>query len=194
MFEWDPEKYPEVIAEVPGYHDLQSEVMRVCATNIARTVLELGVGTGNTTKLILAEHPNAKIVGIDSSAKMLGAARQSLADADIDFRESRIQDPLPDGPFDQVVSVLAVHHLTAQEKADLFKRIEQVLIPDGRFILGDCVIPRNPTEAKVPYEEGYDLPSTVDEQIEWLKEAGLTAEIAWEQADLAVLVGTKPLP
>jgi tRNA (cmo5U34)-methyltransferase len=38
-----------------------------------------------------------------------------------------LEDPLPDGPYDVVVSALAVHHLAAASKADLFRRIAGVI-------------------------------------------------------------------
>ena len=54
------------------------------------------------------------------------------------------QDPLPEGPFDVVVSALAVHHLDGAEKADLFQRVTASLAPGGRFVLGDVVVPEDP--------------------------------------------------
>ena len=75
----------------------------------AGRVLELGTGTGETALRVLARHPGAAWTGIDSSEPMLGRARERLPGADL--RLARLEDPLPAGPFDLVVSVLAVHHL-----------------------------------------------------------------------------------
>ena len=55
---------------------------------------------------------------------MLDRARERLPDADL--RASRLEDPLPEGPFDLVVSVLAVHHLDGDGKRDLFTRVAQL--------------------------------------------------------------------
>ena len=49
-----------------------------------------------------------------------------LAAADLpgaDLRLQDLRDPLPDGPFDLVFSALAIHHLDAAAKADLFARV-----------------------------------------------------------------------
>ena len=100
---------------------------------------------------------------------------------------ARLEDSLPAGPFDLVVSALAVHHLDAAGKRDLFRRIAGRLAPGGRFVLADVVVPRDPADARVEIEAGYDLPSTVEEQLGWLREAGLRARVTWEEADLAVL-------
>ena len=96
------------------------------------------------------------------------------------------------GPFDLVLSTLAVHHLDAAGKADLFERVAAVLVPGGRFVLADVVVPERPEEAVIPCTPGYDLPDLVPDQLEWLREAGLEPRVAWERRDLAVLVATRP--
>ncbi|MEY2571058.1 MAG: hypothetical protein QOE63_1408, partial [Acidimicrobiaceae bacterium] len=103
--------------------------------------------------------------------------------------EAQLEDALPGGSFDLVVSVLAVHHLTDVGKADLFARVRARLAPGGRFVLGDVVVPRDPSRALVELEEGVDRPALADAQLAWLRNAGLDAHIAWERDDLAVLVG-----
>ena len=54
-------------------------------------------------------------------------------------------------------------------------------------MLADVVVPRDPADARVEIEAGYDLPSTVEEQLGWLRDAGLRPRVAWEEADLAVI-------
>jgi hypothetical protein len=38
----------------------------------------------------------------------------------------------------------------------------------------------------------YDLPSRPDEQLTWLRGAGLDAAVVWAERDLAVIVAVKP--
>ena len=76
------------------------------------------------------------------------AAAADLAAADL--RVSRLQDPLPEGNFDLVVSALALHHLDGAGKADLFARVAALLRPGGRFVLGDVVVPEDPADAWLP--------------------------------------------
>src|SRR5262249_20598639 len=104
---------------------------------------------------------------------------------------ARLQDPLPAGPFDLVVSALAVHHLSGAEKADLFARVAAVLAPGGRFVLGDLVVPGDPADVVREIDGVYDTASGAAEQLGWLAEAGLTASLAWSDRDLAVLVATR---
>ena len=103
-----------------------------------------------------------------------------------------LSDPLPPGPFDLVVSVLAIHHLDGPGKAALFRRVAEVLSPGGRFVLGDAVIPATPGGEVIPMEAGYDKPSTVAEQVGWLHDAGLVAVVRWEEDDLAVVTADRP--
>ena len=86
---------------------------------------------------------------------------------------SRLEDPLPEGNFDLVVSALAVHHLDGAGKADLFARVAHRLRPGGRFVLGDVVVPGHLVDVVTPIDGVYDQPSTIDDQVRWLSAAGL---------------------
>ena len=182
-FEWNPETYlAQMLAEIPGYEELQAAVTAATEGIQATTVLELGTGTGETALRVLAQHPDARWTGIDASAAMLARARARLP-ADADLRLARLEDPLPSGPFDLVVSVLAVHHLAGDAKRDLFTRIAQV---SDNFVLGDLVVPEDPKYATIEIDWDYDLPSSVADQLAWLREAGFDANAAHVRPDLAV--------
>ena len=187
--EWDPETYlAQMLDEIPGYEELQSDAAAATKELDVSTVLELGTGTGETALRVLAQHPEARWTGIDASAAMLARARRRLPHADL--RLARLEDPLPSGPFDLVVSVLAVHHLTGDAKRDLFTRIAQV---SDNFVLGDVVVPENPHEARIEIDWEYDLPSSVADQLEWLNEAGFeNANATYVRPDLAVFRCRQP--
>jgi tRNA (cmo5U34)-methyltransferase len=188
---WEPEGYPALVRrEVPDYERLQDEAAAATGTD-ARRVLELGTGTGETALRVLARHPRATLVGIDGSELMLDAARAALPADRVELRAGRLEDPLPAGPFDVVVSALAIHHLDGPAKADLFRRAAAALGPGGRFVVADVVIPDNPADVVTPLDAGFDQPSTVAEQLEWLTAAGLQPRVAWSHRDLAVLAATR---
>jgi tRNA (cmo5U34)-methyltransferase len=192
QWHWDPETYlANMLAEVPAYQELQEQAA-AATDGEARTILELGVGTGETARRVLARHPDAKLVAVDSSAEMLERAREALPHADL--CRARLEDPLPEGPFDLVVSALAVHHLDGPGKQDLFRRIAAVLAPGGRFVLADVVVPEHEEDVVTPIDWEYDLPDRADDQLDWLREAGLDAETVWTEKDLAVLRATRPKP
>ena len=180
--EWNPETYlAQMLAEIPGYEELQTAVAAATESLKPSSVLELGTGTGETALRVLAQHPDARWTGIDASAAMLARARERLPAADLHL--ARLEDPLPGGPFDLVVSVLAVHHLNGDAKRDLFTRIAQVT---HNFVLGDVVVPEDPKEATIEIDWDYDLPSSVADQLAWLREAGFDANAAHVRPDLAV--------
>jgi tRNA (cmo5U34)-methyltransferase len=183
QFHFDPDTYIENMREdIPVFDELQEETAKATEGLDVQDILELGVGTGVTSKRVLEAHPLAHLVGIDESEAMLAAA-----DISGDLRVSRLEDPLPEGPFDLVVSCLAVHHLDAEGKQDLFGRIAGVLRPGGRFVLADVVIPTRPEDAVTPTTPGFDRPDPLEPQLEWLREAGFDPEITWTWKDLAIV-------
>jgi tRNA (cmo5U34)-methyltransferase len=189
-FEFRPEGYVEsMLAEIHDYVELQRETARATAGLRAERILELGIGTGETTRRVLELHPGASLVGLDSSAPMVARAQETFPDADL--RLARLEDPLPDGPFDLVVSTLVVHHLDSAGKADLFRRIGAVLRPGGRFVLADVVVPERPDDAVIDCTPGFDLPDPVPLQLEWLRAAGLEPRVTWARLDLAVLAADR---
>jgi tRNA (cmo5U34)-methyltransferase len=184
--EWDPDLYPGAIrAEIPTYDVFQDEVAAATSLVGARVVLELGVGTGETARRVRAVHPDASWTGIDASKPMLDRARKAMPDADL--RLGRLEDPLPDGEFDLVVSALAIHHLDADEKRKLFRRIATVVRPGGCFVLGDVVVPERAEDAQIEIDWVTDLPDRAVDQLEWLRDTGFDAELVWSHRDLAVI-------
>jgi tRNA (cmo5U34)-methyltransferase len=188
QFHFTPEGYLELMhCEVPQYERLQDEVAAACEGLEARAILELGIGTGETARRVLQRHPGATLIGIDASEEMLVAAREAVDAHAVQLHAGRLEDALPPGPFDLVVSAFAVHHLDAAGKADLFARIASVLRPGGRFVLADVVVPEDPAAAVTPLEASYDLPDTLPEQLRWLVDAGLEPHVTWASGDLAVI-------
>lgn len=59
-------------------------------------------------------------------------------------------------------------------------------------MLGDLIVPEDPSDVVTPIDGVFDTPSSIDEQLGWLTSAGLEAELTWRDRDLAVLVGTAP--
>jgi tRNA threonylcarbamoyl adenosine modification protein (Sua5/YciO/YrdC/YwlC family) len=190
QFHFHPATYlSDIKADIPLFDRLQRELVAASGTG-ARRVLELGTGTGETALHLLDHHPEATLVGIDESDGMLAAAREALPDGRVKLLVGRIQDELPGGPFDLIASALCVHHLDASEKTRLFERVRDVLAPGGRFVLADLVIPLDPADARTPFTPGFDKPSRLADEVRWLSEAGFDVEVAWEERDLAVIVGT----
>jgi tRNA (cmo5U34)-methyltransferase len=182
---WDPDRYGDVQDEIPGYAELQEHAAQAAAGVDAHDFLELGIGTGETTRRVLAHHPEARLTAIDASPRMLERARETFPDADL--RLGRLEEPLPEGPFDLVFTALAVHHLDGAGKRDLFGRVHAVLRSGGRFVLADVVVPENEADQQIGIDRVMDLPDRLDDQLEWLRDAGFDAEPVWTFKDLAVV-------
>jgi tRNA (cmo5U34)-methyltransferase len=158
QFDWTPEVYLERIrAEIPGYDDLQNQAVAAIPFPPAR-VLELGMGTGETTQRLIEAHPDAWVVGLDASPDMVFRARQSYDDVQL----ARMEDPLPDGPWDLVISVLSVNQLNEDQKQNLCRQVKGQA---SSLVIGDVFV-------------GSQLPDLVS----WCD-----GEIAWQSGDLAVV-------
>ncbi len=187
QYHFDPEGYVEMIkADVPAYEEMEDALAAASGLG-ARRILELGTGTGETARRLLERHVEATLVGIDVSAQMLAAARAALPGERVELAVSRLEDPLPAGPFELVASALCVHHLKGRAKAELFARIAAVLAPGGRFVLADVVEPDDPSVPRTPWTPGYDHPSPLEDQLAWLREAGFAPSVSWGSGDLVVV-------
>ena len=89
----------------------------------------------------------------------------------IEMRLARMEDPLPDGPWDLVISVLAVHHLDADGKRDLFRRVRE---QSRALVIGD-VVEVAPERRVTPIEPGVDMPAPATEL-----PSGAAARCVWE--------------
>lgn len=188
---WDPDSYLALMAaEIADYEGLQAHLIEAARPVRAGMILDLGIGTGETARRVLAAHPGARLVGIDGNPDMLAAAGRTLAPDRVRLELRQLEEPLPAGPFDLVVSALAVHHLDGPAKADLFGRVRPVIAPGGRFVLADLVVPDDPDDVFTAIDGVVDRPSSVAEQLDWLAAAGFDAGVHWRYRDLAVLVGS----
>lgn len=193
QWHWDPETYLEnMLAEVPAYPEFQERTAAATEGTSASEILELGIGTGETAGRVLAGRPDARLTAVDSSPEMLERAQQRLPEAHL--VPARLEDPLPPGPFDLVVSALAVHHLDGAGKRDLFHRVFDVLRPGGVFVLADVIVPERDEDVVTPIDGVFDVPDRLDDQLAWLDDAGFEAVPFWVYKDLAVVRAIRPRP
>ena len=161
QFDWTPDEYLERIrSRLPRYDDLQEQAIAAIPFPPER-VLELGMGTGETTRRLIEAYPDSWVVGLDSSPDMVFRARQSYDDVQL----ARMEDPLPDGPWDLVISVLSVNDLTDEQKQALFRRVRE---HSRSLVIGDV------------FED-----DQLDNLVEWCG-----GEITWKADGLAVVRAT----
>lgn len=91
------------------------------------SIVDLGCGPGNSTRLLRARWPRARILGLDSSPEMIAAAR--AADPDSDWIEADIGTWAPEGTFDLVFSNAALQWLPGHPA--LMGRLFAMVSPGG---------------------------------------------------------------
>jgi tRNA (cmo5U34)-methyltransferase len=175
-----------------------------------RRVLDLGAGTGLLAGAVARAHPAAQLTLLDGAAAMLEQARARLGEG-ARYVVADLADALPEGPWDAVVSALAIHHLDDPGKRALFARIRGALAAGGVFVNAEQVAGESPWLDAVYVERheraaralgasdtewaaaarrmSHDRCATVADQLTWLRDAGFAdAGCLWRDGRFAVLV------
>jgi putative AdoMet-dependent methyltransferase len=126
-----------------GYRDVLRWVIGQAHIRPTSRVLELGSGTGNLSALIAN---CGELVCVDVSEKMEALAKLKVRHlANRRFIKADILEVFTQklGTFDAVISTYAVHHLTEQEKQQLFSLLFDRLAPGGSAVFGDLMVLNN---------------------------------------------------
>ena len=112
------------------------DLLRRVVLDAPHTIVDLGCGTGNVTRLLAERWPRAHVIGVDSSSSMLAEAK--VTSANIRWIEADINTWMPDEPVDLVVSNAALHWL--DDHATLLPRLVGWLWHEGVLAIQ---MPRN---------------------------------------------------
>jgi tRNA (cmo5U34)-methyltransferase len=104
-----------------------------------RRVLDLGAGTGLLSILVASVLPEARFELLDASEAMLAEARVRLAPVLDAVHVQDLAAGLPPGPFDAVISALAIHHLEPEDQRRLYAEVPAILAPGGIFLNAEQV-------------------------------------------------------
>lgn len=172
-------------------------------------VLDLGAGTGLLSRFALRVRADVQIVLLDGDSAMLGRARTHLGDRNPMLHQD-LRDPLPDGPWDAVISAMAIHHLEHPDKRALFARTRAELGEGGVFVNAEQILGPTPwlqmrnmqwweqtarslgsdddeiARAHVRFQ--LDREATVEDQLIWLRDAGFAhVDCVWKHDRFALL-------
>ena len=191
---WDPQRYLARATErARPFHDLIYHI----GASAPGTVVDLGCGPGNLTATLAERWPDAKVIGVDSSAAMIDAARQIEG---IEAIRADLREWAPPAPVGVVVSNAVLQWVP--DHLALLPRLAGWLKPGGWL---GFQVPGNYREpAHVLLRELADSPGwrdrlgadrvtraavyEPDEYLEVLAGPGLTADV-WTTTYLHVLQG-----
>lgn len=162
---------------IPRYDEML-EAITLCIPQESKYLLELGCGTGELSLKLLQRCPDAHLITLDYSPRMVAATQAKITAQgyqkrcqvlEIDFgewaTETKTKEKIPQN-FNACVSSLAIHHLSDEIKAQLFKRIAEHLQPGGCFWNADPVLSESPL-----LTQSYE---TLRSQ--WIEQQGITRE------------------
>jgi 2-polyprenyl-3-methyl-5-hydroxy-6-metoxy-1,4-benzoquinol methylase len=143
-------------------------------------VLDIGAGYGFVTEEVLHAFPNARVTLQDYSELMLAHAREHLAKSrpQLSFVLADLTEPTwsqrVGGPFDLVVSAIAIHNLRKLETiAACYRGVTQLLKPGASFLDYDL----------------FSIAGGIETHIGLMQEAGMSrVSRTWDDGHAAIIV------
>ena len=177
-----------MLSEIEGSKEFYPYTASLLPGHEGARVLDLGCGTGIELEYYFAANSGAIVTGIDLSAEMLEGLRKKYPEKNIHLiNASYFEVPLGEDCFDAAVSVESLHHFTAEQKLDLYRKLVLALKKDGIFVLTDYFAESDEAEKEyfqilkeLKERQGitddafyhYDTPLTVTHEIDVLQNAG----------------------
>lgn len=218
-FEQEAFIYDKLILRlIPNYEEQHDVIAKLIPFERTKqlNVLDLGCGTGVLSYLVLKEFPNAQVTAFDLAENMLEVCKTNLG-IYRDRLELRMgnfgTDEIGQG-YDLVLSGLSTHHLDNPGKIKLYRRIYQGLSPGGIFMNREIVLGATPNLTEYYHQlwrqfirsngeddekwfKKYleeDIPASVENQLEWLIDAGFVdVGCHWRYLNFAIFGGRKPV-
>ena len=156
--------------------------------------LDIGAGYGLLSEQVLERFPRAEVVCHDFSEPMFAHARKRLASASerVSFARGDLSKPSWNakvaGPFDAVVSSVAIHNVRYPERIRaIYSEIFPLVGPGGCFFNFDLVF------AGGDSSRGDAEPATLENQLRWLREAGFRdVDCFWKNPPAVIIGGFCP--
>ncbi|MBN1649876.1 MAG: methyltransferase domain-containing protein [Bacteroidales bacterium] len=211
--------YTEMLARlVPRYREMLWMILTYIPKDLhPNRIVDLGCGTGNLSKGILNQYPQAEVLAVDLSASILDEASKRLSNYTtisyinqdfnhLDFEENSI---------DLVVSSIALHHLTDLQKEKLLKKIYRWLSPKGVLIFGDQFsgstsdryeqhmenwkltsegknVPESEWALWMEHQKNHDYHTSVENYFNWCKQIGYkNSDVVWRYYLWTVFIAHK---
>jgi tRNA (cmo5U34)-methyltransferase len=204
---------------IPRYEEMLDVLVSCIDRHDQRTMraIDLGCGTGAVSKRLLDAFPDTELTCLDMTEEMMNLAKQRLsAHEDVRYVLSDLYQFKFDGPYDVIISSLALHHIvTDRDKKMIYSRIFEALRPGGSFCNADLVLgsddrlqslymrrwkeymyqsfPQDEVDnVQIPRYEHEDSPAKLVDHLRWLNEVGFTSvDVVWKYYNFTVYAAKK---
>ena len=172
-------------------------------------IVDLGCGTGLELDKIWQKNPNIEVTGVDLCQSMLDKLLEKHSDKHLTtVCQDYFQYDFGIGRWDAVISFESLHHFLPERKKELYQKIYNGLKKDGVFILGDyiaccdeeeellrrvCLKKREQFAVPDNCFVHFDIPLTLEHELELLKNAGFLIEKVLDDPDNATIIIAKKL-
>lgn len=209
--------YDEVAGDIIPYFTQQHAVISAFL-NFPKIkplkILDLGIGSGSLTEIILTRFPQAHVTGMDVSKSILEQCQKRFLNYQdrLKLIHSNITEFSFKNHYDLIFAGFSLHHLSTPQKKKAFEKIANATKLDGIFIMRDIVkgatkeftalyekawynfIKSNKKDADdfLENHKKHNQPETVEAQMAWLKEYGFqSTDCPWKYFNFAVIVAKK---
>ncbi len=195
---------PEAVGLVRPQPGRESEQLRI---------LDLGAGTGLLSTVVADHFPDAGFTLFDSSPRMLEQAQEILGKRARTLTGD-MYEGIPSGPWDAVISALAIHHMTDDGKRSVYEWVFEELRPGGIFVNAEHILGETPAlqehyaewHRRQAFEKGltdaewkdtvermsHDHLAPLSTQLGWLEEIGFTdVDCLFKDHGFAVFFGRR---
>jgi trans-aconitate methyltransferase len=196
---------------IPCYDEMLDAAAAIVSPR-ARTIVDLGIGTGALAARCLRRARQASIVGIDADADIAALATRRIGARATFVRGSFLRVALPRA--DAFVASFALHHVrTRPAKTRLYRSVRASLRPGGMFVSADCHPAADRTLAAAQMDawrahlrRAYapaqasallrawgreDVYVPLDLEVTLLRRAGFRVEVVWRRDAFAVVAGSR---
>lgn len=137
-----------------GYKAILNEIYNRALSASAKTVLDIGFGTGTLTSKLYEQ--DCEIYGQDFSDKMITLAQEKMPNARLfqgDFSNG-LAEPLMQQKYDAIIATYSLHHLTDAQKVTFLENLLSLLHEGGCIYIGDVAFENRAALQKCMEETG----------------------------------------